>query len=143
MEYKLFNRYDDPGTSNETDNFVWSWSLFQKYLITRDFRPSPGPNISWIYSIVYSLEDVAWNKRTKTRNVIIHWMDRSINYVPMDICNETNWDHSWDYYDWECEWEFNVFELRYKKKKNIIIYYLKKGFLFQILKNIMQKKKIF
>jgi hypothetical protein len=22
MEYKLFNRYDDPGTSNETDNFV-------------------------------------------------------------------------------------------------------------------------
>lgn len=101
MEYKVYWKYDDPGTENISDNLSSSWSLFWKVVIVNDWRPAPGPNVSWNYSISYSLSDVAGNTKTLVRNVRVNWASSS-KTKHMDVCNENWWDFSWDYYDWKC-----------------------------------------
>jgi len=128
MVYKVLQNFDDPYVENLRDNFSASWSLIWKVVSSVDFRPLPWPNTSGRYIIVYSVSDVAWNRKTKTRQVWIRWGSKSIAHVPMDICNETNWDHSWDYHDWKCEWKYNLIneEENYRKERKIYNLALKK-----------------
>jgi len=102
LQYAVLDRVSDPGTENISDNLQASWSLTEKSVIVYDHRPAPGPNITWNYTIVYKLSDVAWNTKYLTRYVWIYWQSGSSSYRKMDVCNETNWDHSGDYYDWKC-----------------------------------------
>lgn len=102
MEYKVFWNFSDPWTENISDNLNWSWSMVWKVVIASDWRPAPGPNVSGDYTIRYSLSDIAWNIKNLVRYVRVNWSGKWNWENKMDVCNETNWDKSGDYYDWKC-----------------------------------------
>ena len=98
MVYWLYGNYSDPWAI-PTDNL--DTNISSKLTII-DNRPSPGPNVSGHYTIIYSLEDIAWNiANVQTRQVKVNWSSAS-KIKKIDVCNDTKWDKSWDYYDGKC-----------------------------------------
>lgn len=77
------------------------WAVF--------FKNNNSENSSWTnvwinvdYGVLILL-NIDWKIKSEINiwtPIIINW--NSWQVIHMDVCNETGWDKSWDYYDWKC-----------------------------------------
>ena len=95
-------------TINIPDNATPGWHYWAVFFKNWNSEQSSGANV-WInvdYWILILL-NIDWdiNSEIEIWEPII-W-GNSWNVKHMDICNQTWWDKSWDYYDWKCLIEDN------------------------------------
>ena len=95
-------------TINIPDNATPGWHYWAVFFKNWNSENSTGANV-WInvdYWVLILL-NIDWeiNSEIEIWNPIIWGNSWSVKH--MDICNETLWDKSWDYYDWKCLAENN------------------------------------